>query len=406
MPNRSRDPESGHLLDAVEFPMPTDRVFEPPAALSGAPDRRQVLRVQLPTGDHAWLVLGFDAVRSVLTDRRFSRAAACLPDAPRMRPMPPDASTILAMDPPEHTRLHRLVVRAFSSRRVIALRPYLTEVADGLVDELARTGPPADLVSGLALPLPMAVICELLGVPYADRDRFGGWTDTMLSLSARDAAEIRAARTELNEYLAGLVAAKRAEPGDDLISDLVQARDEQGALGDVEVAVFAATLLIAGYHTTASALTNTVVTLLRNPARLAELVASPELIPAAVQESLRYSAAPVAGGNLRVALEDVELEGVLIRAGEGVLPSTVGANRDPSVFAEPDRFDPTRRQANLSFGAGVHYCIGAQLAKAELEVALAALVTRFPGLRPAYEETDLELTGSVIRNLTRLPVRW
>lgn len=394
------------MADAVKFPMPTPRVFEPPTALAGSPDRAQVLRVELPTGDHAWLVLGFDAVRSVLTDRRFSRAAACRPGAPRMRPMPPDASTILAMDPPEHTRLHRLVVRAFSARRVQALRPYLRQVTDALVDELERAGPPADLVSGLALPLPMAVICELLGVPYADRDRFGGWTDTMLSLSARDAEQIRAARTELNEYLLGLVAAKRADPGDDLISDLLQATDDEGALSDVDVAVFAATLLIAGYHTTASAITNTVVTLLRNPARLAELVASPELVGATVQESLRYSAAPVAGGNLRVALEDVELAGVLIRAGEGVLPSTVGANRDPAVFAEPDRFDPSRRQANLSFGAGVHYCIGAQLAKAELEVALAALVARFPTLLPAYEETELEITGSVIRNLTRLPVRW
>ncbi|HEY3477488.1 MAG TPA: cytochrome P450, partial [Streptomyces sp.] len=197
---------TGSVDVEVEFPLPGGRVFEPPAVLTGGPGRRAVFRVRLPTGDAAWLVVGYEAVRAVLTDRRFSRAAACRDGAPRMRPVAPDPSTILAMDPPDHTRLHRLVVRAFSAKRIAALRPYLAEVTEGLLDALEAQGQPADLVSGLALPLPMSVICELLGVPYADRGSFGGWTDTMLSLATATPDQVKAARAELNGYLDGLVA--------------------------------------------------------------------------------------------------------------------------------------------------------------------------------------------------------
>ncbi|MFC0433920.1 cytochrome P450 [Kutzneria buriramensis] len=388
----------------VDFPVPTDRVLGVPDLMAGTPDRRPVCRVRLPTGDEAWLVIGHDEVRTVLTDNRFSRAAACREGAPRMRPLPPDRSTILAMDPPQHTRLHRLVIRAFTARRVASLRPYIQRVTDDLLDQVAES--PVDIVSALALPLPIAVICELLGVPFEDRARFGRWTDVMLSLSGHSPESIRDARSSLNRYLAGLVAHKHGATTDDLLTDLVNARDIDGALSDEELVVFGATLLIAGYHTTASAITSGVLTLLRNPDRMAELVARPELIRETAQEVLRFSAAPVTGGNLRVVTEDVELGGVLIRAGEAVLPSTVGANRDPGVFTDPDEFRPARTEPNLAFGAGAHYCIGAQLARAELEIALGALFARFGVLRLAVPESSLTTTGSVIRNLTSLPVSF
>jgi nocardicin N-oxygenase len=228
----------------------------------------------------------------------------------------------------------------------------------------------------------------------------------MLSLSGPSPESIRDARASLNRYLAGLVAGKHGATDDDLLADLVNARDIDGALTDEELVVFGATLLIAGYHTTASAITSGVLTLLRNPLRMAELAAQPSLAREVAQEVLRFSAAPVTGGNLRVAVEDVKLGEVLIRAGEAVLPSTVGANRDPAVFADPDEFRPGRAESHLAFGAGVHYCIGAQLARAELEIALGSLFSRFGVLRLAVPESSLTVTGSVIRNLTSLPVTF
>jgi len=411
--------------EPLPFPFASERLFSPPERFRTLRDERPVARVRFPTGDEGWLVTRYADVRTVLMDPRFSRAAAARRDAPRMRPMPADPATILSLDPPAHTRLHKLVVRAFSARRVDALRPRITELTTSLLDAMATSGPPADLVASLALPLPIAVIADLLGIPPHDRARFRDDADTMLSLHGHTPEEVRAAREHMNAYLAEIVAAKRATPpgearagtcpaaaappeeagGDDLIGALVRARDED-ALSERELVTMAATLLIAGYHTTSSALSGGVLTLLRQ-GRDAWAATRGETVGATVDELLRYAANAVNGGNLRVATEDVKLGGVLIRAGDAVLPSTVSANRDAGVFKDPDRFDPARADnPHIAFGAGPHYCLGARLARLELTVALHALFARFPTLRLAVPEEELRPTGTVIRGLERLPVTW
>ncbi|MEH1123018.1 cytochrome P450 [Micromonospora sp. CPCC 206061] len=395
----------------MRFPFDTSRLYEPPTEFAWLVRHRPVAPIVLPTGDPAWLVCGYEEVRVALSDPRFSRAAATAPDAPRMRPLPPDRRGILAMDPPAHTRLRRLVARAFAARRVREMRGDLEHVAADLLDRLSAAGPPADLVPGFALPLPITVICALLGVPPADRATFSGWTDTMLTLTGSTADEVGAARAAMNGYLADLVAKKRRNPpaaNPDLMDELIAARDEEDRLSEEELIIFASTLLIAGYHTTSAAIVNSVVVLMRHPEQYRRLVREPARVPSTVDELLRYSAAATNGGNLRVAVEPVTLGGVDIKPGEAVLPAIIAANRDPAVFADPDRFDPDRADnPHLAFGGGVHYCLGANLARLELEVALTALTTRFSALRLAVDEAELSWDDrAVIKRLDRLPVAW
>ncbi|MBB4895182.1 nocardicin N-oxygenase [Streptomyces olivoverticillatus] len=394
--------------DALPFP------FTGPGLLEMAPEwaelrrSRPVARVRFVTGDTGWLVTRYEDVRTVLTDPRFSRAAAARPDAPRMRPLAADGASILAMDPPEHTRLHKLVARAFGKKHIERLRPCVEQTTASALDAMAKQGPPADLVAVLCMPLPVAVICQLLGVPYADRERFCHWADVMLSLGSHTPEQVRGARADIARYLAELIEAKRREPaGEDLLATLIDAREAGESLSEHELVVFGVTLLIAGYHTTSSTLANGALQLLRRPEALARLARHPEGVAAAVEEILRFSTAGVNGGTIRVATEDVELGGVLVRAGEAVLPAITSANRDEDVFADADAFDPGREDnPHLAFGLGAHYCLGSQLARLELTVAVEQLVRRFPGLRPAVPEEDLTLTPAVIRNLTALPVTW
>ncbi|MEU3861299.1 cytochrome P450 [Streptomyces sp. NPDC028722] len=394
--------------EARRFPFPSPgpvEIAEEYAELrAGCP----VARVRFATGDSGWLVTRYDDVRTVLTDARFSRAAAARPDAPRMRPLLPDPSTILSMDPPEHTRLHKLVARAFGKKPIERLRPFAERITDDLLAAMERTGPPADLVSGLAMPLPVAVICQLLGVPYDDRDRFCHWADVMLSLGSHTPDQVRAARAGLARYLAGLIEAKRGRPAqEDLLDLLIAAREDGDRLSEQELVVFGVTLLIAGYHTTSSTLANGAVQLLSRPGLADRLARHPERIPPAVEEVLRYSTAGVNGGTIRVATEDVQLGGVLVRAGEAVLPAITSANRDEAVFGDAAVFDPEREHnPHLAFGLGVHYCLGSQLARLELTVALGRLLARFPGLRLAGPVEELVCTSGVIRNLVALPVVW
>ncbi|MCZ9353753.1 cytochrome P450 [Streptomyces mutabilis] len=364
-------------------------------------------RVRLPYGGDGWLVTRHEDVKTANSDPRFSRASLG-EDTPRTTPLARRSDTILSLDPPEHTRLRRLLSKAFTARRMGALQPWLEELFGGLIDDVMRTGSPADVVKDLAEPFTIAVICRLLGVPYEDRARFQHWSDVIMSTTAYTREEAAEADAAIRGYLADLVAARRAEPHDDLLGDLVAARDNDDRLSEDELITFGVTLLVAGHETSAHQLANMVYVLLRNEDQLKLLRARPELLPQAVEELLRFVPLGNGIGNARIATEDVEMSGGTVRAGEGVLAAAINANRDPRVFTDPDRLDITReRNPHLAFGHGAHYCLGAQLARMELRVAIGALLTRFPDVRLAVAADEVVWkSGGLFRGPVRLPITW
>jgi cytochrome P450 len=317
--------------------------------------------------------------------------------------------SILGMDPPEHTRLRRLVAGAFTARRVEALRPRVAKLVDELIDHLLTQPQPADLVENFSLPLPVQVICELLGVPAEDRHVFHGWSDSVLGDTSRDPQEIAAAFGQLAQYFGGLIAVKRAQPADDLMTALIEARDAQDRLSEEELVRLCLTLLIAGHETTANQINIFLLTLHEYPEQLERLRAHPEVIPQAVEELMRFAQLGAVGAGLpRVTTEEVELGGVLLPAGAAVIPVMTAANRDPAAVADPDRLDVTRPQtAHLGFGAGVHHCLGAQLARMELQEALRGLLGRLPRMELVTPVDELVFKdGMIVRSLRALPVRW
>ncbi|GAA0531777.1 cytochrome P450 [Saccharopolyspora subtropica] len=364
-------------------------------------------RIRLPYGEESWLATRYADVRIVLGDPRFSRAAAVGRDEPRLRPRRTDEG-LLAMDPPDHTRLRKLVAKAFTSRRVEQLRPRTQEIADGLVDAIVARGEPFDLVEEFALPLPITVICELLGVPYDDRADFRKWSDAFLSTTKLTPEQIDDYIERMLDYMAGLIAERRKAPADDLITGLIAARDEQDRLTEDEMVRLAAGILVAGHETTASQIPNFVYVLLTHPDQLAQLRADLDLVPSAVEELMRYVPLGAGVAFARYATEDVELGGVLVRAGEPVLVSAAAANRDESVFSEPEQLDLTRNEAtHLGFGHGPHHCLGAQLARMELQVALRTLLTRLPGLDFATSAEDVVWkAGMLVRGPQRMVLSW
>lgn len=390
--------------------------FREPEALALEPEyahlreHEPMSRIALPYGGDAWLAVRHEDVRTVMSDPRFSRAALLEPEreVPRTSPRRLVDPTLHTVDPPEHNRLRRLVAAAFSPRQIDRLAAYSQRVTDDLLDRIEDTGPPADLVAGLAMPLPIAVICEMLGVPVADRDRFTGWVDVALATTAYSPDEIHAAFAALKDYLTDLVAARRREPSDDLLGALVAARDNDGRLSEDELVALGVTLLYAGLDTTSAHIGNYVYLLLTHPDQLGALRADPGLLDRAVDELLRYTPTVTSAGFTRIATEDVELGGVLVRAGDAVMVHLDVANRDERVFACPERLDITRKpNPHLAFGFGPHFCVAAQLAKAELRVALGTLLRRFPGLRLGVEPGDLVWRqGRMVRGLDRLPVSW
>lgn len=364
-------------------------------------------RVQPPFGGPAWLATRYEDVKTVLADPRFSRAKAVADDTPRLVAFLPPADTIMAMDPPDHTRLRGAVAQAFTVRRIEQLRHRVVEIVDGVLDAVSSHGAPADLVRSFALPVSMTVICEVLGVPYGDRDRFGAWIEAIMS-SEDTPEEVGRANEELMDYLATLVAQRREQPSDDLLGVLVQAGAEGGGLTDHEIIGLGSAVLIAGYIVTFHHIGNFAYALLASPAHYRQLLGSPELVPQAVEEMLRFVPPAVGEDIPRVAAEDVELGGVLVRAGEAVLPSTMSANRDATVFADPERMDFTRREnPHLGFGHGPHRCLGTHLARVELQVAIASLLRRFPGLRLAGSAEDVPWReGTVWSGPRELMVAW
>jgi cytochrome P450 len=369
-------------------------------------EEEPLTRVQLPYGEEAWLVTRHDDLKVVYGDARFSRAESVTRDHPRTIPdlLP---LGILDMDPPEHTRLRRLIAKAFTTRRIEQLRPRIEQIASELVTAMLAAGPPADLVPSLALPLPIAVICELLGVPYEDRGDFVRWTDESVSLTLTD--QERAERFGgLHGYIAGLVERRRREPTDDLLGELITARDEDDRLSEEELTTLAVVLLGAGYETTANQLANFVYLLLTHPDQHAALRRQPELVADAVEELLRFTPLQTNALLPRYARTDVELSGGTVAAGEAVLTYPPAANRDPRVFADPDRLDITRRAtAHLGFGHGPHHCVGASLARAELQIAMGLLLDRLPGLRLAVAPDEVRWKASaMVRGPAALPIAW
>ncbi|WKK23127.1 cytochrome P450 [Streptomyces olivoreticuli] len=363
-----------------------------------------LLRVRMEHGEPAWLVTRYADARLVLGDRRFSRAAAADHDEPRRTPGRREAG-ILGMDPPDHTRLRTLVSKAFTVHRVEKLRPDIRALAESLLDRMVTAGPPADLVEHFALPLPVGVICRLLGVPAEDQGRFRVWSDDALSTSPLSTEEMAASRDEFRAYMAGLIEAHRARPADDLMTALIEARDVDDRLSELELIDLCDGLLIAGHETTASQIPNFLWTLLDHPGQFDRLRAEPDLVPAAVEELLRFVPLGVGASFARYATEDVEVGGTPVRAGEPLLVAVGAANRDVLRFAAPDSLDLGRAgNQHLGFGHGVHHCLGAPLARLELQEALRALVSRLPGIRAAG---DVEWkTEMLVRGPRTMPVRW
>lgn len=318
---------------------------------------------------------------------------------------------MLDSDPPRHTRLRRLVARAFTARRVESLRPRVQQITDELLDAMAaRPDRRADLIAAFAAPLPMTVICELLGVPGLDRQRFRSWSGEIVAPLNGVGADPRAVE-EMTAYLLELVAAKAEDPGEDLLSALIRTRDEDGGrLSPDELIGMAFLLLVAGHETTVNLIGNGVRALLAHPDQLAALRADPDaLIDGAVEEMLRYDG-PVQHATYRFAATDLELGGVSIEAGSSVLVALAAADRDPARFAHPgpDVFDIRRTgPGHLAFGHGIHFCLGAPLARMEARIAVRALLDRFPDLAEAPDAGPPDwLPGSLMRGVTRLPLQW
>ncbi|MEE1938169.1 cytochrome P450 [Streptomyces sp. TRM 70361] len=363
-------------------------------------------RVTLPDGSRPWVVSRYADVRTVLSDPRFS-ADDQRPGFPRVISLPPAPGwmSFLRMDPPRHTVLRRMLTAHFTVRRSEVLRPEVERVTDGLLDAMAESGAPADLVECFALPLPSLVISRLLGVPYEDHAMFQEHSRNITATDIpRETALASADRME--RYFAELLAARRARPGDDLIS-LALAQQEAAAVTDEEIIAMARLMLVAGHGTTANMLGMSVLTLLREPGRADALRAEPELVRPAVEELMRYLSV-VRNAITRVATEEVRLSDTVVAAGEGVIVELCGANHDGEVFPEPGRFDPHRDpRGHVGFGYGIHQCIGQALARVELQVALGGLLRRFPGLRLAAVPEEIIIHDqAVVVGPTSLPVTW
>jgi cytochrome P450 len=378
--------------------------------------RAPVHAVTLADGHDAWLVVRHAEAKAVLNDPRVSKDMhAALASAGEIvaegLPGPAFARHMLAVDPPDHTRLRRLVGGAFSTRRVETLRPDVEAIVTAMLDAIAAQGADAvvDLVVSFAFPLPFTVICRLLGVPETWRAPFGESLLAMLAPTPTPEAFTAAKRAsdEVVATLGELVALRRREPDDALVTALIGARDGDDSLSEQELLSTIFQLIVAGHDTTSSLIGNAVVALLTHPDELARLRGDPSLIAGAVEEVIRYDA-PVPHSTFRYAREDVELGGVVIPAGAQIIVNLASANRDGSHFARPHVLDITRADGrHLGFGHGIHFCLGAPLARMEGQVALRALFRRFPDLHLAVPVEELHWghgDGLVLRGLTSLPV--
>ncbi|MEU9038580.1 cytochrome P450 [Streptomyces sp. NPDC048352] len=371
-----------------------------------------VRRAVIAGGLEAWLVTRYEDGLAALSDPRLSSDVRDATDTRLLRQLPGAEreamlGNMLRSDPPDHTRLRRLVSKAFTAHRVAAMRPRIQALTDGLLDAVLPAGR-ADLVADFALPLPVAVISELLGVPVDDRHDFQHWTDRLITRGEEppDPAVVNEAWQHMRAYVTALIQDKRSHPGDDLLSGLVTARDEEQRLTEDELIAMVFLLLAAGYITTVNLIGGGLVMLLAHPGQLDRLRRDPELLPGAVEEFLRYDG-PVSPGIARFAREDVEIAGVAVPRGSTVLIASAIADRDPARFPDPDRLDITRQDnAHLAFGHGIHYCLGAPLARLEGQIAIGTALRRLPGLALAVPPDEIPWRPGGLRGPQRLPVTF
>jgi len=312
-------------------------------------------------------------------------------------------------DPPEHTRVRRLVMKAFTATMVENLRPKVQEIVDELVTKMENGPCPADVSEAIAFPLSIRVICDLLGVPPEDQDRFRGWTDRFLSTGKYSGPEIGAAMAEISAYMGALIESRRANPRDDLISALTQVHeDDDTRLSEYELHWWCRLLLLVGYETTAAQIGYLVAKVLAHPGQLAKLREDMSLVPSAVEEVLRWKLLNGSLSMLRYVTEDIEVGGVTVPKGTSIIPAVESANWDENVFCCPHEFDVARpANYHLTFSVGPHFCIGASLARLELQIVLDTLLRRFPGLRLAVPPAELQRSeGTLIGGLLRIPVEW
>lgn len=393
--------------------MPRRCPFSPPPEYDGLLAKGPLARVSFLDGRPVWVVTRQAEGRQVLTDLRFSTDPSTPghPLAAFAGTEEEQAGQFLDMDPPEHDRYRRMVIRDFSVKRIREMRPQIQQVVDGLIDDILRgdDSGQADLVGSFGLPLASLMICNVLGVPYEDRDYFHDCTRRIAEASGEDAEEQTAtARTELIIYLGKLVTRAAQRPGEDILSRLASTYMANGELSHDELVGIAFLLLVAGHQTTANMLPLSVFTLLRHPAQLTELTADPGLWPNAVEELLRFHSIVDWVAFDRVATEDVEIGGELIRAGEGVFVLGASANRDARVYDRPDEFDIHRgTRHHLAFGYGFHQCLGQHLARAEMEIGLRTLFERVPTIRLTAEPQELPFKyENRTFGLYSLPVAW
>ncbi|KIF74918.1 cytochrome P450 [Streptomyces sp. 150FB] len=401
-------PAEEQSAEIPEFPMPRAATcpFDPPPALREQQEQGPLTRVKLWDGTTPWLVSHYTEQRALLADPRVS-ADVTKPGYPSGAPVVGNSIGFILMDDPEHARLRRMVTAPFTIKRVEAMRPRVQKIVDDLIDDLLAGPKPVDLVQAFALPVPSLVICELLGVPYTDHDFFQENSKTIINREATTEAR-SAALGHLAEYLDKLIGQKLESPEDDLLSGLAE-RVTAGELPRDEAARIGVLLLIAGHETTANMIALGTLALLEHPEQLTALreTESPALVSSAVEELLRYLNI-THSGRRRVALEDIEIAGQTIKAGEGLVLANDIANRDPAVFSDPDDLDISRdARRHVAFGFGVHQCLGQPLARMELQVVYSTLYRRIPSLRLAADIKDLPFKhDGAVYGVYELPVTW
>ncbi|MET9247412.1 cytochrome P450 [Nonomuraea sp. NPDC003709] len=397
----------------LSYPIPSEAALEPPAEWADLRGKCPVARVTLPSGDEATLLTRYEDVKQVLADPRFTRLLNA-PDAARLSAnddgglFSSEMAAIIPDSGEPHQRWRRLVGKYFTAKRMAALRPAMAQIAEQLIDDMVEHGAPGDLKASLGFPLPVYVICDLLGVPASDRDRFAHWSDSLLNLTKFTQAETDASQAEFIQYMSEHVAAKRVTPGDDLLSELIEASAAEGeGLTDVELLATGMGLLVAGHETTANMIGKMVGMLLSDRTRWERLLADPSLVRTAVEEVLRFDANS-GFGLPRYLKEETEVSGTVLPRGTTVICSMAAANRDESVFDAAAEMDLTRTpNPHLAFGSGSHSCLGQSLARTELQVVLEVLLRKLPTLELAVPVEELHrVEGLVVGGLRQVPVRW